>query len=71
VARLESETKVAALIGIAENIRTRRDELKAANQKDLEAGRAKGLGDALLDRLELNDLEQRRIINPDINEFDY
>lgn len=55
VARLESETKVAALICIAESIRTRRAELKAANQKDLEAGIAKELGDALLDRLELTD----------------
>ncbi len=55
VARLESETKVAALIRVAESIRSRRDDLKEANQKDLKAGRAKGRGDALMDRLELTD----------------
>jgi glutamate-5-semialdehyde dehydrogenase len=55
VARLESETKVAALIRVAESIRNRRDDLKDANQKDLKAGRAKGRGDALMDRLELTD----------------
>ena len=39
-------------MAIGAEIRARRDSLMAANAKDLEAGKAKGLSDALYDRLE-------------------
>ncbi len=55
LARAQTSQKNAALLGIAEAIEQQRDALLNANQQDLEAGRAKGLDDALLDRLELND----------------
>ncbi len=42
-----------ALLAIAEDIGANRDALMAENRKDLEAGTAKGLDAALLDRLEL------------------
>jgi len=45
--------KDAALRAIAADLDARRPELLAANHKDLEAGRAKGLEPAMLDRLEL------------------
>lgn len=47
--------KDAALINIAETIEASTQSLRRANRLDLEAGRAKGLNSALLDRLELND----------------
>ncbi len=47
--------KNAALQAIAEALEDRRAEVRAANDRDLEQGRADGLDDALLDRLELND----------------
>ena len=46
--------KDAALLSIADRIEQQADQLCAANQKDLSAGREKGLDAALLDRLELN-----------------
>ena len=55
LARAHTSQKNAALLGIAEAIEQQRDALLNANQQDLEAGRVKGLDDALLDRLELND----------------
>jgi glutamate-5-semialdehyde dehydrogenase len=44
-----------ALVRMAERILEAREEIRAANAKDLEAGRAAGLSEALLDRLELTD----------------
>ena len=52
---LTCAVKDAALLGIAERLRTSYAMLKAENAKDLDAGRAKGLSCAMLDRLELND----------------
>ena len=49
------DAKNKALIGAAAAIRADAEAIKAANAKDMEAGRAKGLSGALLDRLELND----------------
>lgn len=46
--------KNRALQEIAQQLNAERQSITAANTKDLEAGRAKGLDDALLDRLELN-----------------
>jgi glutamate-5-semialdehyde dehydrogenase len=47
--------KDAALREVAKRIRAAKAELQAENAKDLEAGRAKGLTGALLDRLTLTD----------------
>lgn len=52
VNRASTAEKNAALLAIGEEIRARRDDLMAANALDLEAGKAKGLSDALYDRLE-------------------
>lgn len=53
MATATSAAKSAALLAIAEQIEFSSDELRAANTKDLAAGREKGLDAALLDRLEL------------------
>ncbi len=55
MSRAESGRKDAALTAIAGAIESAAEALKAANEKDLEAGRQRGLDAALLDRLELND----------------
>ena len=55
LARLTSRKKNSILEGMAEELDLRRAAIKEANQKDMEAGRAAGLSQALLDRLLLND----------------
>jgi len=47
--------KNSALLAIASDLDASRQELMAANARDLQAGKAKGLEAALLDRLELNE----------------
>ena len=54
LARAETATKNHALLAVAADIDERRGALMEANRLDLEAGAAKGLAVALLDRLELN-----------------
>jgi glutamate-5-semialdehyde dehydrogenase len=51
---VSSAIKDAALHAMADALLDRQDEIIAANECDLEAGREKGLSDALLDRLRLN-----------------
>lgn len=53
--KFNTEAKNNALRLIAGELETNRESLKEANQKDLQAGREKGLTKAFLDRLELND----------------
>jgi len=53
LARADTTAKNRALAAIADDIDRRRDALAEANRGDLEAGAAKGLTPALLDRLEL------------------
>ena len=53
LAAAHTAAKDAALDAIADDLDRVRDELMAENRKDLEAGAAKGLDAALLDRLEL------------------
>lgn len=53
IGRAETGVKNQALTQIADLIDAQAAQLTAANQLDLVAGRAKGLDDALLDRLEL------------------
>ncbi len=55
IAIANSDTKNAALLAIASAIDSHRNELLAANAKDMENGSANGLDAALLDRLELNE----------------
>ena len=55
IGKADTGPKNAALLAMADHIDARAQELKQANSKDLEAGRAKGQDDALLDRLELTD----------------
>lgn len=54
LARTPTRPKNEALLATAEAILAREAELLAENRKDMEAGAAKGLDAALLDRLELN-----------------
>ena len=51
----EGDRKHAALIGAAEAVWSRRGEIIEANQKDMEFGREKGLSNAMLDRLMLDE----------------
>ncbi|NKN32742.1 glutamate-5-semialdehyde dehydrogenase [Marichromatium bheemlicum] len=53
LARATTAEKNRALLAIAARLDAARDQLAAANRHDLEAGAAKGLDAALLDRLEL------------------
>jgi len=55
VGRAETGSKNAALYAIADAIVTDRARLATENQKDLQAGKQRGLDAALLDRLELTD----------------
>ena len=54
MARAGTSAKNAALLAIADALIARQAELLAENAKDLAAGKANGLDDALLDRLMLN-----------------
>jgi glutamate-5-semialdehyde dehydrogenase len=53
LAAASTKEKNDALLAIAEDIEANREALMVENRKDLEAGAAKGLDAALLDRLEL------------------
>jgi len=55
VARSTTAVRNQALLATARALSAARAELVRANQKDLEAGRANGLDDAMLDRLELTE----------------
>jgi len=55
VARAETGVRNRALEATADAIYARRQQIKDANDKDMEAGRSNGLDSALLDRLQLTD----------------
>ncbi len=55
LANASTEAKNAALTESADSLRARADAILAANRKDMEGGRRKGLSKALLDRLALDD----------------
>lgn len=55
VARSTTAVRNQTLLATASALDAARQKLVEANQKDLDNGRANGLDDALLDRLELND----------------
>lgn len=50
-----AERKHAALISAAEHVWSSRAEIIAANEKDMDYGRGKGLSDAMMDRLALDE----------------
>src|SRR5262245_25302362 len=54
LALASAETKVAALEAAAAVVRSRQNEILAANAEDVEAAKANGIGAALLDRLALD-----------------
>ncbi|MEN8219383.1 MAG: glutamate-5-semialdehyde dehydrogenase [Pseudomonadota bacterium] len=62
LARTKTSIKNNALDAIAEEIEHQDEQLLAANAKDLEAGEAKGLDNALLDRLALNESRIKNMI---------
>jgi glutamate-5-semialdehyde dehydrogenase len=55
LARLDTETKNAALQAMADALELRADEILEANERDMEAGREAGLHPGLLDRLKLTE----------------
>ena len=55
LALLSPDDKNRCLLQMADAIEDSAKEIKTANKKDLKAGRAKGLSNAMLDRLELTD----------------
>ncbi|MBN2321444.1 MAG: glutamate-5-semialdehyde dehydrogenase [Acidobacteria bacterium] len=55
IAKAESTVKNEALFALAALIEQRRDEIIAANNLDLDAARASGMSDALMDRLILTE----------------
>jgi glutamate-5-semialdehyde dehydrogenase len=59
IGRADTGVKNDALLAIAARIDAQADALKQANGKDLKRGRANGLDNALLDRLELTDARIR------------
>ena len=54
LAKLSSAVKDRALLNVAEALTVHQEDVLEANEKDLRAGKAAGLSDALLDRLLLN-----------------
>ncbi|HEV7936675.1 MAG TPA: glutamate-5-semialdehyde dehydrogenase [Solirubrobacteraceae bacterium] len=54
LARIDTATKNAALVAVAAALRERAEEILAANERDLAAGREADIGAALLDRLRLD-----------------
>lgn len=57
------ETKTAAMASAADHIWARRAQILEANEKDLEYGRGKGLSDAMMDRLRLDEDRLQNIID--------
>jgi glutamate-5-semialdehyde dehydrogenase len=61
LAQLDAAAKDAALHAIADALVDRTEEICAANERDMEAGRANEIGSALLDRLALDEPRVRAI----------
>ncbi|MEL7127020.1 MAG: gamma-glutamyl-phosphate reductase, partial [Pseudomonadota bacterium] len=58
-----AERKHAALIGAAEHVWSSRADIIAANAKDMRFGADKGLSDAMMDRLRLDEDRIRGIVD--------
>ncbi len=63
LASATAERKHAALIGAAEALWKSRDAVMAANAQDLDYGTQKGLSDAMMDRLMLNEVRIRAMVD--------
>lgn len=63
LAYASADTKRTALIGAADAVWAARDEIITANAKDVEFGMGKGLSDAMLDRLRLDETRIRSIVD--------
>ncbi len=63
LAYAKPEDKTAALMAAADAVWNRRAEIMAANEKDMAYGREKGLSDAMLDRLMLDEARIEGIVN--------
>lgn len=63
LASVTAERKHAALIGAAETVWRARDQIIQANAKDLEYGRNKGLSEAMMDRLMLDEDRIQAIVD--------
>ncbi|MFG6528086.1 gamma-glutamyl-phosphate reductase, partial [Sulfitobacter sp. M23508] len=63
LATATAERKHAALISAADAVWKHRAEIIAANEKDLAFGRDKGLSDAMMDRLMLNEERIRGMVD--------
>lgn len=63
LATANAERKYAALVSAADAVWARREEIFAANAKDLEYGREKGLSPAMMDRLMLDEDRVRGIVD--------
>lgn len=61
VAKLKSGEKNAVLLAAADALETRADDILAANQDDIDAGKAAGMSDSLIDRLRLDNERIRGI----------
>ncbi len=55
LAKLDSKTKNACLLAMAEGLERAAGAIKAANARDIETGRKEGLSSAMIDRLTLTD----------------
>jgi len=62
LAAASSRAKSNVLLAMADSVDARRSEILAANSKDLEAGRAEGISDALMDRLLLDEARMDGIV---------
>ncbi len=58
-----AEQKQAALIAAADAVWTNRDDIIAANARDMDYGRDKGLSEAMMDRLMLDETRVRGIVD--------
>jgi glutamate-5-semialdehyde dehydrogenase len=63
LARAGSDTKDKALLAIAEEIQANRDVIKTENYRDIQNAINKGLSDAMIDRLTLDDSRIDRLIS--------
>src|SRR5215207_7893350 len=63
MAALDSDTKNAALLAIAEALQARTPEILEANARDMQAGRENALSPALLDRLALDESRVRGMVD--------
>jgi len=55
ISRSNSDIRNRAVLAIADELESCFDDIRAANQQDIQMGKASGLSEALIDRLTLTD----------------